>query len=108
MKSAKCLKLPEHLQSSNDRATARRSSVKQCSFFSDRTGKLRFSENYKVAIIAPRDEHCSRTSQIPDSIFSKKDSNEGFVPKLSQRLNRVRHMLITRSDDGHFGRCRAA
>ena len=78
MKSAKCLKLPEHLQSSNDRATARRSSVKQCSFFSDRTGKLRFSENYKVAIIAPRDEHCSRNCQIPKNIFS----NEGFKRRI--------------------------
>ena len=58
----------------------------------------------KVAIIAPRDEHRSRTCHIPVGTFSKKYSNECFVPTRRQRLNRFRSMLITRSDDGYFGR----
>ncbi len=59
----------------------------------------------KVAIIAPRDEHRSRTFQIPIRMFSnKKYSNEVCVTMCRQRLNRLRHMLITRSDDGYFGR----
>ena len=34
----------------------------------------------------------------------KSNSNHVFVPMLRQRLNRFRRMLITRSDDGYFGR----
>jgi hypothetical protein len=33
-----------------------------------------------------------------------RNSNEVFVPMLRQRSNRFRHRLITRSDDGYFGR----
>ena len=58
----------------------------------------------KVAIIAPRDVHCSRTCHIPIRVFSRKYSIECFVPTLMQRLKRFRRMLITRSDDGYFGR----
>ncbi len=63
-----------------------------------------FAGQPKVAIIAPRDEHCSRICQIPIRMFSKNYSDEGFVPTLMKRLRRFRRMLITRSDDGYFGR----
>ncbi len=58
----------------------------------------------KVAIIAPRDEHYSRTYQIPNRIYSNQKFNRNICPDASQRLNRFRRMLITRSDDGDFGR----
>ena len=58
----------------------------------------------KVVIVAPRDEHRSRTDQIPIRMFSKKYSNDVFVTMRRQRLCRFRRMLITRSDDGYFGK----
>ena len=61
------------------------------------------SESSKVAIIAPRDKHRSKTRQLPIGMFSKKYSNDVSVPMFRQRLNRFRRMLITRSDDGYFG-----
>ena len=36
--------------------------------------------------------------------FQNSNSNQTFVPMLRQRLNRIRRMLITLSDDGYFGR----
>ena len=63
------------------------------------------SPQTNVATIAPRHEPRSRIHQIPTRLFSKKEeSNEIFVSIRRQRLNCFRRMLITRSDDGYFGR----
>ncbi len=41
------------------------------------------SPQTKVAIIAPRDEHCSRTYQIPIRIFSNQKFNRNLCPDAS-------------------------
>ncbi len=40
----------------------------------------------KVAIIAPRDEHCSRTYQIPIRMFSNQKSSRNICPDASATL----------------------
>ncbi len=64
----------------------------------------RASPQTKVAIIAPRDEHCSRTYQIPIRMVSNQKFKRNICPMRRQRLNRFRRMLITRSDDDYFGK----
>ena len=43
-------------------------------------------------------------TEYESACFQIRNSNEEFVLMLRQRLNRFRQMLITRSDDGYFGR----
>ena len=62
------------------------------------------SPQTRVAIIAPRMSIVREPREHQSGCFQIRNSNEVFVPMLWQRLNRLRHMLITRSDDGYFGR----
>ena len=50
-----------------------------------------------MSIVRELSEYETAFSQI-------RNSKEVFVPMLRQRSNRFRRMLITRSDDGYFGR----
>ncbi len=50
-----------------------------------------------MSIVREPSEYETAYSQI-------RNSNQVFVPMLRQRLIRFRRMLITRSDDGYFGR----
>ena len=43
-------------------------------------------------------------NEYESSCFQMRNSNDAFVPMLSQRSNRFRQRLITRSDDGYFER----
>ena len=45
-----------------------------------------------------------KPGEYQSSCFQIRNSHEVTVPLLRQRLNRFRYMLVTRSDDGNFGR----
>ncbi len=65
---------------------------------------VKFVGKMQKMTASPRDEHRSKTCQIPIRISSKKYSNEFIVSTRRQRLNHFRRMLITRSEEGYVER----